>query len=246
MSQQIASHVSGDVGMPCGFPASMPRRRLLGTGGAVFHVMNRSAKQLPLFENPSDFRLFLNVLVEAESRCRMRLLDYCVMTNHFHLLLWPHGDADLTRYLRWATGVHGQRWRRARGSTGKGAVYQGRYRWVGVQDAVHYDNASRYILQNPVRAGLVAAPDQWPWSSASGKSGEPRPTLTPSPFERLAPIESPLDGDSAERIRTSLRNSQSPGSAAWSHALEVESWLKDVLAKHRNNITASTRENPSK
>jgi putative transposase len=223
----------------------MPRRRLFGTGGVIFHVMNRSAKQLPLFETPSDFRLFLNVLVEAESRCRMRLLDYCVMTNHFHLLLWPYGEGDLTRYLRWATGVHGQRWRKARKSTGKGAVYQGRYRWVGVQDAVHYDNASRYILQNPVRAGLVAAPDKWPWSSASRASGVPRPTLTPSPFERLTPIESPLDGDSAERIRTSLRNSQSPGSAAWSHALEVESWLKDVLARHQNAITASSHENPS-
>jgi hypothetical protein len=69
--------------------------------------------------------------------------------------------------------------------------------------------------------------------------------LTPSPFERLTPIESPLDGDSAERIRTSLRNSQSPGSAAWSHALEVESWLKDVLARHQNAITASSHENPS-
>jgi putative transposase len=222
----------------------MPRRRLFGTGGVVFHVMNRSAKQLPLFECPSDFRLFVDVLVAAGMRCSMRLLEYCVMSNHFHLLLWPYGDNDLTRYLQWATGVHGQRWRRARRSTGKGAVYQGRYRWVGIQDAVHYDNARRYILQNPVRAGLVENADDWPWSSASSDAGVPRPTLTPPPFEPLTALESPLDGHSVERIRSSLRASQSLGPAAWSHALEVESWLKGVLAQHEKAITASGLEKP--
>ena len=228
------------------FDACMPRRRLFGTGGVVFHVMNRSAKQLPLFESPSDFRLFLNVLVDAESRCRMRLLEYCVMSNHFHLIVWPYGDADLTRYLRWATGNHGQRWRRSRQSTGKGAVYQGRYRWVGVQDAVHYDNARRYVLQNPVRAGIVEAPTDWPWSSASSKPGVPRPALTRPPFEPLKPIDSPLDGLSVERIRSSVRASQSPGSAATNYSLEVESRLKEVMAQHQNAITVGGLENLSK
>src|SRR5690606_34708684 len=132
---------------------SMPRRRLLGSGGVIFHVMNRSAKQLPLFESCADYRRFLDVLVEAEERYDMRLIDYCVMSTHFHLIVWPRRDDDLPDYLRWVAGVHAQRWRRDRQSQGKGAVYQGRYRWVAVQDDIHLDNARRYVAQNPVSAG---------------------------------------------------------------------------------------------
>ena len=119
--------------------------------------MNRSAKQLTLFEAPDDYDLFLQVLVEAEDVVAIRLLEYCVMPNHWHLLVWPERDDDLSRYMRSITGVHGQRWRRALGQPGKGAVYQGRFRWVAVQDGDHYDVARRYIQQNPVRAGLVEA-----------------------------------------------------------------------------------------
>lgn len=224
----------------------MPRRRVAGTGGVVFHVMNRSAKQLPLFESPPDFQLFLGILGEVQQKRPMRLLHYCVMGNHFHLLVWPERDGDLTRYMRWITGVHGRRWRRSRGSTGKGAVYQGRYRWVGVQDAFHYDTCRRYVLQNPVRAGLCETPETWPWSSASTTRGIVRPTLSSCPWQELNALDSPLDGGTVESIRESLRASQNLGSPEWSHALAVNSWLTDVLARHQNAVMASTSEIPKK
>ena len=146
----------------------VPRRRLAGCGGFVFHVMNRSAKQLTLFDSPSEYQMFLTGARRGRhSVCPIRLLEDRVMPNHWHLLVWPERDDQLSRYMRWITGVHAQRWRRARGQSGKGAVYQGRYRWVGVQDGQHFDIARQYIRQNPVRARLVDVPDDWPWSSAS-------------------------------------------------------------------------------
>jgi REP element-mobilizing transposase RayT len=205
----------------------MPRRRLIGSGGIVFHVMNRSAKQLPLFESDPDYQRFLDVLVEAESRYDMRLLEYCVMPNHFHLLLWPRRDDDLARYLRWVTGVHGQRWRGDRGTQGKGAVYQGRYRWVAVQDDIHLDAVRRYIVQNPVRAGLVRDVYLWPWSSAGVLDVGRRPTVTE--IAGPAPLNHELDAVVARCITDGLSARRTFGSAQWRHSLEVEMVLAAAL-----------------
>lgn len=228
----------------------MPRRRVAGCGGFVFHVMNRSAKQLTLFEAPDDYDLFLQVLLDAESVCPIRLLEYCVMPNHWHLLVWPERDDELSRYMRWITGVHGQRWRRALGQPGKGAVYQGRYRWVAVQDGNHYDVARRYIQQNPVRAGLVEEPDQWAWSSASRAGRHPRPTLHQGPLadDPQADLSTSrsLDADLAQQMRESLRSGQPFGDARWSRALEVRTWLTAVLEAHSKAQKGSPQETPTK
>jgi len=209
--------------------------------------MNRSAKQLTLFDGPADYDAFLNVLGEAESVCPIRLLEYCVMPNHWHLLVWPERDDQLARYMRWITGVHGQRWRRARAQQGKGAVYQGRYRWVAVQDGTHYDVARRYIVQNPVRGRLVDQPEDWPWSSASSLPVLARPTLADGPRprseDRPHSTEPLLDAVTAERMRSSLRNGQPFGDPRWSRTLEVRSWLIAVLQADSKAVAAGSPKN---
>ena len=198
--------------------------------------MNRSAKQLTLFGEPLEYEMFLQVLGEAEAACPIRLLEYCVMPNHWHLLVWPERDDQLTRFMRWITGVHAQRWRQARGQPGKGAVYQGRYRWVAVQDGQHYDVARRYIQQNPVRARLVDCPEDWPWSSASNAPAPARPVLARGPLSLEAHecgfSDAPLATDVAQQMRTSLRTGQPFGDPQWSLALEVRKWLTAVLEAH--------------
>jgi len=215
--------------------------------------MNRSAKQLALFDSPFEYEMFLQVLAEADRTCPIRLLEYCVMPNHWHLLVWPERDDQLSRYMRWITGVHGQRWRKARGQSGRGAVYQGRYRWVGVQDGQHFDIARQYIRQNPVRAGLVASLDDWPWSSASRTSVGLRPSLAQGPRSLewtdpglLSADDKLLDVPTAERMRTSLRTGHPFGDAKWSRALEVRSWLTAVLEAHSRAQAAGGVKNASK
>lgn len=228
----------------------MPRRRVAGCGGFVFHVMNRSAKQLTLFDEPVEYEMFLQVLDEAETTCPIRLLEYCVMPNHWHLLVWPERDDQLSQFMRWITGVHAQRWRRARGQPGKGAVYQGRYRWVAVQNGHHYDVARRYIQQNPVRAHLVDRPAEWPWSSASNAPVPTRPALANGPLSldgrRDRRCEEPLTTEVAQQMRSSLKTSHPFGDPQWSLALEVRKWLMAVLEAHSKPLAGGPIKNKNK
>lgn len=147
--------------------------------------MNRSARRLPLFEERQDYRAFLAVLTEAGQQRPMRLLDYCVMPNHWHLVLWPEHDGDLSRYLAWLTTTHALRWRAERATLGEGAVYQGRFRGIPVQTDSHFLAVCRYVERNPVRAGLVRRAEDWPWSSCSTREEKAgRPELAAWPVAR--------------------------------------------------------------
>ncbi len=88
------------------------------------------------------------------------------MANHWHLLLWPHEDGDVSRFLHRLTGTHASRYRRQTNTVSEGAVYQSRFRAVGVADSLHFLRVCRYIERNPVDARLVERAEDWPWSSA--------------------------------------------------------------------------------
>jgi len=131
----------------------------------VYHVLNRSNGRLPLFESDGDYWAFETVLAEAVARTPMRLLAYCVMPNHWHLVLWPEHDGDLSRCVGWLTLTHTQRWHTAHETVGTGHLYQGRYKSFPVQEDGHFLAVCRYVERNALRAGLVAVAEEWRWSS---------------------------------------------------------------------------------
>src|ERR687892_1874430 len=88
----------------------MPRRPRLATGRIAYHVLNRRVSRLPLFEKPGDYSAFEKVLGEAHERTKIRIASYCLMPNHWHLLLWPRDDGELSEVMRWITVTHTQRW----------------------------------------------------------------------------------------------------------------------------------------
>jgi putative transposase len=88
----------------------MPRRPHLSTGGLAYHVLNRRVGRLPLFEKPSDYLSFQKILPEAHERTGIRIAAFCLMPNHWHLLLWPRNDGELSEVMRWITVTHTQRW----------------------------------------------------------------------------------------------------------------------------------------
>jgi putative transposase len=166
----------------------MPRRHLPGLNGLVFHVMNRATDGVTLFEQPSAYDAFTRVLAEAGRLHATRLLAYCVMPNHWHLVVQPAVDRVLSEYMRWLTTTHAQRWRRASSTRGRGAVYQGRFRWVPVEQDYHFLRLCLYVERNPVRAKLTRRADLWRWSSAWQRdrdSGD-GPTLAEWPVPRPA------------------------------------------------------------
>ena len=134
--------------------------------GYVFHVVNRGARRLRLFDSDGDYRALVNCLAEGLKKIPIRLLAYCLMPNHFHLVLWPSASGQMGGFMRLVTATHSKRWHSVRGSTGTGCVYQGRYRRSAVQADMHFLIVCRYVERNPLRSRLVGRAEDWPWSSA--------------------------------------------------------------------------------
>ena len=86
----------------------MPRRPRLSTGGIAYHVLNRRVGRLELFEKPADYSAFEKILAQAHHGTGMRIAAYCLMPNHWHLLLWPRSDGELSEVMRWITVTHTQ------------------------------------------------------------------------------------------------------------------------------------------
>jgi putative transposase len=145
----------------------MPKRYTRGSGGQIFHVTNRATLGQVLFDTPSSYLLFLHTLKQACERVPMRILAYCLMPNHWHLVLAPYRDGDLSRFMHWLTGTHAKRLRHSTGTVGRGAVYQGPYNADPVEDEAGLYRLLRYVERNPVRARLIERAEGWPWSSAT-------------------------------------------------------------------------------
>jgi putative transposase len=134
-------------------------------GGYVYHVLNRANARLPLFQKDGDYQAFERVLAEARQRYDVPLLAYCLLPNHWHLLVWPRADGDLSRYVGWLTLTHTQRWHVHYRTVGAGHAYQGRFKSFPVQSDDHFLTVCRYVERNALRAGLVRRAENWRWGS---------------------------------------------------------------------------------
>jgi len=215
----------------------MGRPLRVAAGGVIYHVLNRANARRRIFREARDFEAFERVLREAQSRVPTRVLAYCLMPNHWHLVLWPYLDGDLTRFVGWVTMTHTQRWHAYRESAGTGHVYQGRYKSFPVQQDAHFLMVCRYVERNPLRAGLVSRAEDWRWSSLWHRThGAPGKTVWLSRW----PIERPPSWDEwvnesqpqteLENVRRSARRGQPYGSRDWvdvtAEVLQLDSTLR--------------------
>jgi putative transposase len=143
----------------------MGRPKRAADGGLIYHVLNRANARMPIFKKEADYEAFERVLQEAVERSGTRLLAYCVLRNHWHLMVWPREDGELSRFTGWLTLTHTQRWHAHRRSTGSGHVYQGRFKSFPVQDDEHFYTVCRYVERNALRANLVERAEDWRWGS---------------------------------------------------------------------------------
>ena len=141
----------------------MPRTSRASRGGFVYHVLNRGNGRSDVFHEEDDFAAFVSLMREANEKVPMRVTGYCLMTNHFHLLLWPHKDGDLSRWMQWLMTSHVRRYHRHYKTSGH--VWQGRFKAFPVQSDEHYLTVLRYVERNPLRANLVDRSQHWEWSS---------------------------------------------------------------------------------
>jgi putative transposase len=150
----------------------MPRPPRIQAPGALYHINSRGNRREPIYLDERDRRIFLSLLGQVVRRYEWLCLSYCLMDNHFHLLLEtpkPNLSAGMQRlkgaYGRWFNDRYGL----------VGHLFQGRFHSELVAGDEHLLEVGRYIVLNPVRAGLARRAEDWPWSSYSATIGPRRP-----------------------------------------------------------------------
>lgn len=140
----------------------MTRPLRLEFPGALYHVTSRGDRKGEIYLDDSDRHEWLRMLATACTRFNFVIHAYCQMTNHYHLVVETI-DGDLSRGLRQLNGGYSQLFNRRHRRVGH--VFQGRYKAILVQKESYLLELARYVVLNPVRAGIVLAPQDWPWSS---------------------------------------------------------------------------------
>ena len=212
----------------------MARPKRIALGGYVYHTLNRANGRLRIFRKDGGFLAFEQILAEGAERFSMRICGYCIMGNHWHLLLWPREDGDLSQFMRWVSLTHTQRYHASHGTTGIGHLYQGRFKSFPVQDDYHYLTMLRYIEANPLRAGIVQDAGEWLWSSFAVRQGydcpfalNDGPVELPANWARLLRVD--LAEAESERIEKSLQRGAPFGKDNWTQRTAARLKLQSTM-----------------
>ncbi len=130
--------------------------------GALYHVTSRGDRREAIYEDDEDRSRFLEILAQVVADANWLCHAYCLMSNHYHLVI-ETPDKNLAKGMRQLNGVYTQSSNRRHGRVGH--LFQGRYKAIVVDADSHLLELTRYVVLNPVRAGMVAEPGAWPWSS---------------------------------------------------------------------------------
>ncbi len=193
--------------------------------GTPHHVTQRGARRLPVFLAPDDPRLYLDLLRDEVDRCAVEVWAYCLMPNHVHLVAVPAEASGLARALGEAHRRYAARINRREGWTGH--LWQARF-WSAPLDDACLRSAVRYVLFNPVRAGLVARPGEWPHSNAAALlAGRDSPLSDRRAIERrcgapAAWLRADADAGEREAIRRRTTTGRPIGGADFLRRLESQ------------------------
>jgi len=136
-----------------------PRRELPADG--VYHVTSRGVDRVPIVRDRFDWEALHDLVLAAERRFSWRYDVFCLMSSHFHLVV----RAPLKRVskgMHWLNGIYAQRFNRRHERVGH--LFESRFSTRVMHDEAHWENTCRYVLENPVKAGLCELASDWPWS----------------------------------------------------------------------------------
>jgi putative transposase len=214
----------------------MPRQPRAAPGGYVYHALNRAVARLPLFQKEGDYAAFERVLLEALQEHPIRLLAYCVLPNHWHFVLWPEHEGQLTAFLRWLTHTHTQRWHAHYHTAGTGHLYQGRFKSFPIAEDEHLLTVLRYVERNALRAGLVTRAENWAWGSLlhwQRRQGKLWPLLHPGPVRRprgwVEHVNRPETAAELRAVRDCVDRNRPYGPLAWQRGVAARLNLDSTL-----------------
>ncbi len=190
----------------------MPRRPRGELRGEIHHVLNRGNNKQTVFHDDRDFEAFIRTIAESRSTQPVKLYAFTIMSNHFHALIRPPDLDTMSRFMhrvqRRATIRHHARY------DFSGHLWQGRYKGFPVQDDSHFLTVTRYVLQNPVRAGIAGTPRDYPWNSLSHPElVDPWPVERPADFNGW--LADSLNEDELRPLRHSTNRQFPFGSTSW-------------------------------
>ena len=218
----------------------MGRPKRIDLGGYVYHVLNRGNGRMAIFDDAGDYDAFERILEQAVKReTGVGVLAYCLMPNHWHLVLRPTANGELSRFIRWVTLTHTQRWHAHRHTVGGGHVYQGRYKSFLVESEGYLATVCRYVERNAQRANLVKRAEDWRWSSLHRwhtGSAQEKALLSPWPVAGgrrppgwLERVNTPQTEAELDSLRRSVNRGQPLGGQAWQERMARQFGLESTF-----------------
>ena len=204
----------------------MGRAPRVDAAGHLYHVLNRANRRGTIFHKDADYEAFEQTLQQAIDRSSVELFSYCLMPNHWHLVLRPTVDGGMSRFCQWLSLTHTQRYNVHYGTTGQGHLYQGRYKSFPIQDDEHFLSVCRYVERNAYTAELCDRPEAWRWSSLyrwnQGTARQKR-LLASWPLARKSGwcdwVAMPLSDREIKRLQWSIQRGAPFGQETWNESI---------------------------
>lgn len=195
--------------------------------------MNRGNGRRRVFHKDGDYEAFLDAIARASEEIPLPVLGYCLMPNHFHLVVMPAADGDLSRWMHRVLNTHVRRYHTFHGTSGH--IWQGRFKAFPIEEDEHLLTVLRYVERNPVRADLAPRAEQWAWSSAKcWTANAERPA-----FVEVGPVKRPrnwldfvnkaLTPAELEAVRRCANRGSPYGSADWTAQAATRLGLQSTL-----------------
>ena len=193
----------------------MPRPPRIIPDGIPQHVVNRGNQRATIFSDAADYLGFLAAMAKAAEQTTVRLMAYCLMPNHWHLVVWPVRGVEVSTYMQVVMNAHLRDLQQRHATSGTGHVYQGRFKNSAILTEPDFFNVCRYVESNAACAGLVQRAEQWEWSSlARSGPADGINILSPWPVARpanwLEEVNRPQTNRAVREIKKQLRRQRRP------------------------------------
>ena len=143
----------------------MPRTVRPDEAGCLYHAINRGNNRQEIFHKPEDYQAFLRTLREGLGKYPVDLLSFCLMPNHWHLVLSPRKDKAMGKFCGWLSSTHTLRYHAHNHLKGFGHLYQGPFRSFAIEDDAHFLTVCRYVERNALQAKMVKRAEDWTFGS---------------------------------------------------------------------------------
>ena len=215
----------------------MPSPPRADEAGGLYHALNRGNLRATIFHKNADYEAFEGILCEALQIHQVQLYAFQLMPNHYHLVLRPLVDGEMSRFMGWVGGTHTMRYHAHYHTSGMGHVYQQRYKSFPIQDDDHFLVVCRYVERNALRAGLVDRAEDWQWGRFGRWLRKPEPNpplLSPWPLARLPGwkkrVNTALSEEELAAVRLSAQRGKPLGDEGWvestARRLNLESTMR--------------------